>query len=146
MAALRSRSSCWLVLGFLLIVLLAGCNADVFLAVDNGRLTLRVLAFDDDEDNNLVLVIDGDPQPLDIAIDREGDTGPVNLTVAGAPAGVEVEIQNPGILNQGRVTFQATGSAQPQQDVPITITASDGQFNDFTQLTLDLVPWPGPSP
>ena len=140
-------SSLWR-LGLFLLAALAvvGCNADVFLAVDNGRLTLRVIAFDDDDDNNLVLVIEGEPAIVDLVVAREGDTGPVNLTVAGAPEGVEVEIQHPGILNQGRVTFQATGSAQPQDDVPVTITASDGQFNDFTQLMLDLVPWPGPSP
>lgn len=146
MAALRSRSSWWQAAGFLLVLFLAGCNADVFLAVDNGRLTLRVLTFDDEDDNNLVLVITGEPEIVEVSIDREGDTGPVNLTVAGIPDGVDVEIQNPGILNQGRVTFQATANAQPQEDVPVTITASDGQFNDFTQLMLDLVPWPGPSP
>jgi hypothetical protein len=123
-----------------------GCNADVFLSSEDGRLTLQILILDDDDDNNnLVLVIGGEAEAVEVVVAREGETGPVNLSLAGVPEGIEVEIQNPGILNQGRVTFLATGSAQPQEDVPVTITASDGQFNDFTQLTLDVVPWPGPS-
>jgi hypothetical protein len=135
---IRTRALPPLVLALLL--LCPGCNSDVFLNVDNGRLTLRVTVNPED----LTLVIGGDAQTVIVAISRQGDTGPVNLALDGVPAGVTAQIQQPGLLNEGRITLRATIDAQPQADVIIGVSASDGAFADTTRLMLDVVPWPGP--
>lgn len=127
---------------FLLVltVWVPACNSNVFLNVDNGRLTLRVTVNPD----NLVLVIGGDSQTVVVLVSRQDDSGPVNLSVSGLPAGVTAEIQQPGMLAQGRVTLHADSTAQPQQNLIVGVTASDGTTTDATRFTLEVVPWPGP--
>lgn len=141
-AVLGTRIRTWTLFPLLLVALLLcpGCNSDVFLNVDNGRLTLQVSVNPDD----LVLVIGGDAQTVIVVVSRQGDTGPVNLALDGVPAGVTAQIQQPGLLNEGRITLRAMPDAQPQADVIVGVSASDGAFADTTRLTLDVVPWPGP--
>jgi hypothetical protein len=114
---------------------LAGCGEDVFILVENGKLTVRISVNTD----NLVLLIGGEAESVEVSLVRTGETGPVNLSLDGVPAGVSVEIEHPGILSRGRVTFQAGAEAAPQSDIRVTIMASDGAIFDSTELILNTV-------
>lgn len=120
---------------FCLALLLVGCNSDFFLSVNQGMLTLRLST----NGEGLVLVIEGEPVRLDVSLARQGETGPVNLTLSGLPTGVTAEIAQPGILNEGSITFQATRDAAPQSDVRVVVTASDGAEVDTAEVFLDIV-------
>ena len=111
-----------------------GCNSTVGLLVDNGTLTLRLSVNPD----TLTLVINGSSQSVDVNLARQGDLGPVNLSTSGVPAGVTTQAQQPGMLDSGKVTFQATSSAQPVSNVDVTITASDGRAFDTTTVHLTI--------
>ncbi len=113
---------------------MTGCNTDVALLIDNGRLTLHISVNPD----ALTLVINGNAQAVDINLARQGDTGPVNLTTSGVPSGVTAQAQQPGMLDNGKVTFQATSNAQPASSVDVTITASDGRVFDTTIVRLTI--------
>lgn len=130
----RVSRAFWLL--FLCIELLAsGCGSSIALLVDNGRLTLRVSVNPD----SLVLVIGGDPQTMAVSLARQGDTGPVNLSLDGVPAGVTTQIDQPGILDTGKITFQATSSAAAQTGARVTVIASDGASSDTREVMLDIV-------
>jgi hypothetical protein len=86
-----------------------------------------------------VLLIGGEAESVEVSLVRTGETGPVNLSLDGVPAGVSVEIEHPGILNRGRVTFQAGAEAAPQSGIRVTIMASDGAIFDSTELILNTV-------
>ncbi len=64
----------------------------------------------------------------------------MNLRLDGVPSGVTADIEQPGITDTGSVTFQATREAEAQQDVRVTIIASDGQVFDMREVVLDIVP------
>src|SRR5512145_3025294 len=117
----KRRLSFVLVVGLTLAAV--GCNSDVGLLVNNGMLTLHISVNPD----SLTLVINGNAQSVDVNLARQGDTGPVNLTTSAVPAGVTTQTHEPGMLNNGSVTFQATSNAQPASNVDVTITASDGR-------------------
>ena len=113
---------------------MTGCNTDVGLLINNGVLTLHISV----NPEALTLVISGASQTVDINLARQGDTGPVNLTTSGVPAGVTAQAQQPGMLPNGSVTFQATSSAQPASNVDVSITASDGRVFDTATVRLTL--------
>lgn len=121
---------CWGVL------LLAGCGSEVQVLVNQGHLTLQVSV----DPGKLVLVMGGQAETVEVSLVRDEDTGPVNLSLSGVPAGVSTEIHHPGILNRGEVTFQAGMTATPGSNIPVTITASDGNFFDTTSVSLSIVP------
>ena len=111
-----------------------GCGTDVQLLINNGMLTLRLSVNPD----SLTLVINGNPQTVDVSLARQGDTGPVNLTTSGVPAGVTTQADQPGMLSNGSVTFQATSTAQPASNTDVTITASDGRVFDTATVRLTI--------
>jgi hypothetical protein len=124
----------WLALVVGLAMAATGCNTDVGLLVNNGMLTLHISVNPD----SLTLVINGVVQTVDVSLARQGDTGPVNLTTSGVPAGVTTQTREPGMLNSGSVTFQATSNAQPVSNLDVTITASDGRVFDTTTVRLNI--------
>ncbi len=128
----KRRLSLALVVGLALAA--TGCNTDVGLLVNNGMLTLHISVNPD----SLTLVINGNAQSVDVNLSRQGDTGPVNLTTSGVPAGVTAQTHEPGMLNSGSVTFQATSNAQPVSNQDVTITASDGRVFDTTTVRLTI--------
>lgn len=121
--------ACWLAL------VAPACGTDVQLLVNNGQLTLRVSV----NREELVLVIGGPPEAVAVTLVRRGESGPVNLSLSGLPAGVTTTIRHPGITNTGSVTFQATTSARPASGIEVTIIASDGSFFDSATVDLTLV-------
>ncbi|MCI0717396.1 MAG: hypothetical protein L0338_00155 [Acidobacteria bacterium] len=136
----RTSIAVWLL--FCFVVPLAGCNDTIVVISSDGQLFLSISILSNNS-NRVILVIGGDPQTLEVVLERRGDTGPVNLRLTAVPAGVTTEVKHPGILNTGSVRFQAGSTATPQVDVPLTITASDGQHSDAKQIFLTLTPWPG---
>ena len=110
------------------------CGTDVALLINNGVLTLHLSVNPD----SLTLVINGNSQTVDVGLTRQGDTGPVNLTASGVPAGVTAQAQQPGMLDSGKVTFQATSSAQPASNMDVTITASDSRVFDTATVRLTI--------
>lgn len=117
------------------LLLSAGCGPEVQVLVEQGRLSLEVSVNRED----LVLVIGGQAETVGVTLVRGEGTGPVNLGVDGVPAGVSTEIRHPGITSTGSVSFQASSSATPAADIPVSITASDGTFFDTTSVTLSIV-------
>ena len=126
--------SCLLLVFWL--TLLLSCGSDVLLLVNQGQLTLRITV----NSENLILVIGGAAETVEVVVARTGETGPVNLTMTGVPDGVSTQIQHPGLLNTGRIRFEATGRSAAQSDVRVTISASDGTFFHSTEITLQVVP------
>jgi hypothetical protein len=118
----------------LLTLAMSGCNTDVALLIDNGRLTLRISVNPD----TVTLVINGNAQAVEINLARQGDTGPLNLTTSGVPSGVTAQAQQPGMLDNGKVTFQATSNAQPVSSADVVITASDGRVFDTATVRLTI--------
>ncbi len=111
-----------------------GCGTDVALLINNGMLTLHLSVNPD----SLTLVINGEARTVDVNLARQGDTGPVNLTTSGVPTGVTTQTHEPGMLNNGSVTFQATSNAQPVSNLDVTVTASDGRVFDTTTVRLTI--------
>ncbi len=121
-------------LPLLLVFSSPGCNTDTALLINNGMLTLHISVNPD----TVTLVISGNAQAVDIHLARQGDTGPVNLTTSGVPSGVTAQAQQPGMLDNGKVTFQASSNAQPASNVDVTITASDGRVFDTAMVRLTI--------
>jgi hypothetical protein len=59
--------------------------------------------------------------------------------MTGVPAGVSTQIQHPGLLNTGRIRFQAESRAAAQSDVHVTISASDGGAFSTTEISLTII-------
>ena len=134
MRGIRAKRGLSLAMAIGLALAAAGCNSDVGLLVNNGMLTLHISVNPD----SLTLVINGSAQTVDVNLARQGDTGPVNLTTSGVPAGVTAQTHEPGMLNNGSVTFQATSNAQPVSNQDVTITANDGRVFDSTTVRLTI--------
>lgn len=135
MCGARAKRGWSLTMAIGLAVAATGCGTDVALLINNGMLTLHISVNPD----SLTLVINGEARTVDVNLARQGDTGPVNLTTSGVPAGVTTQAHEPGMLNNGSVTFQATSNAQPVSNLDVTITASDGRVFDTTTVRLTII-------
>lgn len=135
MCGARAKRGWSLTMAIGLAVAATGCGTDVALLINNGMLTLHISVNPD----SLTLVINGEARTVDVNLARQGDTGPVNLTTSGVPTGVTTQAHEPGMLNNGSVTFQATSNAQPVSNLAVTITASDGRVFDTTTVRLTII-------
>lgn len=134
MCGARAKRGWSLTMAIALAFAATGCGSDVALLINNGMLTLHLSVNPD----SLTLVINGEARTVDVNLARQGDTGPVNLTASGVPTGVTTQTHEPGMLDIGSVTFQATSAAQPVSNVDVTITASDGRVFDTTTVRLTI--------
>jgi hypothetical protein len=122
----------WHLALFILLSLLAGCGGgSMSSSTTPSSLTLSL-------SSDTAQVFQGQTTSVTVnaTLLRSGTTGNVTLTVTGLATGASDQIQPPGNVNSGSISFTAGTAAAG--NYPLTVTASDGTLSSTANLTLTI--------
>lgn len=84
----------------------------------------------------VILTAGGPPRTIQVALSRTNFFENVTLGVSALPAGVVATFSQPGTVNAGSITLQASSAAAPVTRQTVTISANSGENNLATATFL----------